>query len=518
MVRIAHPRQIAAHTPNKPALIIADTGEQLSYGDLVENADRAAQLFSSMGLVEGDTIALFLENHIRYPELCWAAKNSGITYACIARHSSVEDAAYVVENSDAKLLISSTALSEVALAVAEQLGESCQYLMLDGAEPPFLPYEAALENCPARALEGRRRGPSMLYSSGTTGRPKGVRIPLPEESPEQPPMRLKLLEHHYRMDSSTVLINPGPFYHAAPGRFMISLQRLGGTTIAFQKFDAQATLEAIQTFQATHGLFVPTMFVRMLRLSPELREQYDVSSLRCVVHLAAPCPIPVKEQMIAWWGPIIEEMYGGTESVGHTFITSDEWLTHKGSVGRPAKGCEIKILAEDGQEQPPGQPGVIYMRNGNHFEYHKDAEKTKGVFIAGNWATLGDIGYLDSDGYLYLTDRKAHMIVSGGVNIYPQEAESILSCHPAIEDVAVIGIPNAEFGEEVKAVVQTREPVRDKAALEADIIAYCRSRLSAVKCPRSVDFVDELPRNEAGKLVKRLIKAKYWEGHASALI
>ncbi len=358
----------------------------------------------------------------------------------------------------------------------------------------------------------------MLYSSGTTGRPKGVRTPLPDEPPEQPPLRLALLEQHYRMDAETVLVNPGPFYHAAPGRFMISLQRLGGTVVAFRKFDAEATLAAIDQHKASHGLFVPTMFIRMFRLDDRIKSRYRLDSLRCVVHLAAPCPVAVKEQMIQWWGPIIEEMYGGTEAVGHTFINSQEWLAHKGSVGRPSGACQVRILGDDGSDQPPLKPGVVYMRNGNRFEYHKDSEKTKGVFIEGDWATLGDIGYLDEEGYLYLTDRKAHMIVSGGENIYRQEAENILYSHPAVADVAVIGVPNDEFGEEVKAVVQARFPVKDAGVLERDIIAYCRQHLSPVKCPRSVDFVAELPRNEAGKLVKRLLRDQYWQGRDSRLV
>jgi long-chain acyl-CoA synthetase len=518
MVNILHPRAVASHFPEKAALIIADTGESLSYATLVANSDRAAQLFAAMGLVEGDTIALFLENHISFPELCWAAKNSGITYACIGRQSSVSDASYIVENSGAKLLVSSSTLREVALAVSARCGDKVQYLMLDGVSAPYLPYESMRDDMPALPLAGRRRGPSMLYSSGTTGQPKGVKTPLPDEAPEIPPRRLAMLQHYYGLDADTVLVNPGPFYHAAPGRFMISLQRLGGTTVAFKKFDAEATLAAIETYRATHGLYVPTMFIRMLRLDKAVRESYSSEHLSCVIHLAAPCPIPVKEQMIAWWGPVIQEMYGGTEAVGHTFINSNQWLAHKGSVGLPAKGCEIRIIAEDGRDLEANAIGAIYMRNGNQFEYHGDSAKTKGVFIDGGWATLGDIGYLDDDGYLYLTDRKAHMIVSGGVNIYPQETENILYGHPQIADVAVIGVPHDEFGEEVKAVVQVRGELNNPVELEKNIINYCRQHLSPIKCPRSVDFVDELPRNEAGKLVKRIVRDAYWQGRNSKLV
>ena len=518
-MRLLHPRSQAEITPNKPALILADTGESISYSELVARADRAAQLFQRLGLQQGDTIAIWLENHIRYPELCWAAKNSGITYACISSQASVADAAYIVENSDAKLLISSRNLAEFALPVARNSNTELRCLMLDGAEAPFESYEFLLEQEQATPLKDRRRGPSMLYSSGTTGRPKGVRTALLDEGPEIPPRRFAMLQQRYGLAEDTVMVCPGPFYHAAPGRFMMSVQRAGGSFIGFRRFDAQATLEAIETYQATHGLFVPTMFVRLLELPAPMRERYTRTTLRCVLHLGAPCPAPVKERMIAWWGPIIEEMYGGTEAVGHTMIDSQEWLRHKGSVGKPAPGCRIRIVDEADRELPPFQQGLVYLSNGNRFEYYKDEEKTRGAMREDGWGTLGDIGYLDDEGYLYLTDRQSHMIISGGVNIYPQEAENVLYAHPAVADVAVIGVPHEEFGEEVKAVVQPRHyPVDNPQALEADIIAFCRAQLSRIKCPRSVDFVEQLPRSEAGKLVKHLVKERYWAGRTSRLI
>jgi long-chain acyl-CoA synthetase len=514
MLPIYHPRFYAAQTPDRPALIMADSGESVSYRELVDNADRAAQLFMRLGLQQGDTIAIHLENQLRYPELCWAAKNSGITYACISSQASVDDAAYIVDNCDAKLLISSKTLANTAVAVANRSRAGLHCLMIDDVVAPFKSYEQLLARESALPLTGRRRGPSMLYSSGTTGRPKGVRTPLHDEPPEAPPQRLAMLLREYGLSPDTVLINPGPFYHAAPGRFMMSVQRTGGTVIGFRKFDAQSTLQAIQAYRATHGVFVPTMFIRMLKLPHEQRH-YDLSSLRCVIHAAAPCPIPTKEQMIHWWGPIIAEIYSGTEAVGHTVINSTEWLQHKGSVGRPTAGCNLRILDETGHDLPPFTPGNIYMSNGHHFEYYKDAEKTRGVFTADDWATLGDIGYLDNDGYLYLTDRQAHMIISGGVNIYPQEAENILAAHPEVADVAVIGVPNDEFGEEVKAVVQPMIWPTDREALATQLIQYCRATLSPIKCPRSVDFVQELPRSEAGKLLKRELRKRYWSDGSS---
>jgi long-chain acyl-CoA synthetase len=510
-----HPRFHATQQPDRPALVMADSGLSISYGEMVANADRAAQLFQRLGLTEGDTIAIHLENQLRYPELCWAAKNSGITYACVSSQSSVDDAAYIADNCDAKLLISSKALADVAVPVALRGGTDLRCLMIDGAVLPFQSYEELIAREPAVPLPGRRRGPSMLYSSGTTGRPKGVRTPMPDDPPETPPRRLAMLIREYGLATDTVMVNPGPFYHSAPGRFMMSVHRTGGTVIGFRKFDAEATLHAIQKYRVTHGVFVPTMFIRMLKLPANARERYDLSSLRCAIHMAAPCPIPIKEQMIGWWGPFIEELYGGTEAFGHTFINSEEWLAHKGSVGRPTAGCRIRILDEAGNDVPPFTPGVIFMFNGPRFEYHKDPQKTRGVITADGWATFGDIGYLDNEGYLYLTDRQAHMIISGGVNIYPQEAENILATHPAVADVAVIGVPHPEFGEEVKAVVQPTKWPEDPSALAQELMRHCRVTLSALKCPKSVDFVDALPRTEAGKLLKRELRKRYWKEGSS---
>ena len=505
-----HPRFHATRDPDKPALIMADSGAAISYGEMVANADRAAQLFQRLGLQQGDTIAIHLENQLRYPELCWAAKNSGISYACVSSQSSVDDAAYIVQNSDAKLFVSSAALANVAVPVARRSQSKLLCLMVGGAVSPFQSYEDLIRSEPATALTGRYRGPSMLYSSGTTGRPKGVRTPIPNEAPEVPPQRLNMFVDRYRLAADTMLVNPGPFYHAAPGRFMMSVHRTGGTVVAFRKFDPETTLRAIQQYRATHGVFVPTMFIRMLKLPDETRARMDLSSMRCAIHLAAPCPIPVKEQMIRWWGPVIEELYGGTEAFGHTVISSEEWLAHKGSVGRPVSGCSVRIRDDAGNDLPAFTPGIIFMFNGNRFEYHKDAEKTRDAVTQDGWATFGDIGYLDHEGYLYLTGRQAHMIISGGVNIYPQEAENVLATHPAVADVAVIGVPHPELGEEVKAVVQPTQWPEDPQKLAAELISYCRATLTPLKCPRSVDFVTALPRTDTGKMLKRELRKRYW--------
>ena len=505
-----HPRAVAEEEPDRPALIMADRGQSISYRELVERSDRAANLFASLGLVEGDTVAFLLENDIRYPELIWAAKNSGIRYVCVSTHLNGLDAAYVVGDCGAKLLVTSWAMRGVAAEALAGLSSCPALLMIDGAEPPFAAYEAALERQPATPPSGRRRGPSMLYSSGTTGRPKGVKTLIPEAPPETPPQRYPMLLQQYGFGADTVLVNPGPFYHAAPNRFMVSVMRAGGTVIGFSAFDPAAVLAALGRFRVTHGFFVPTMFGRMLKLDEATRAAVDTSSLRHAIHAAAPCPVEVKRAMIRWWGPVIAELYGGTEAFGHTFINSEEWLAHPGSVGRAAQGCSIKIVDEAGHRLQLGQRGRIMMANGLRVEYHGDDAKTGALYDDEGYASLGDVGYLDGDGYLYLTDRESHMIIVGGVNIYPQEAEAVLEQHPAIADVAVIGVPDADMGEAVKAVVQLHSPGAGDAELAEDILAFCRARLSLHKCPRSVDFVASLPRNEVGKLVKRTLRASYW--------
>jgi fatty-acyl-CoA synthase len=314
----------------------------------------------------------------------------------------------------------------------------------------------------------------------------------------------------------TVYLSPAPLYHAAPIVYSTSMQRLGATVVVIEKFDPERCLELIEQYQVSHTQMVPTMFVRMLRLPDDVRNKYDVSSLQMVVHAAAPFPVPVKRQMLDWWGPIIHEYYAGTEDIGSTFIMASEWLEHPGSVGRPMDECHI--VGEDGEELPPGQPGAVYFAGGRPFEYHNDPEKTASITNDKGWRTLGDIGYLDEDGYLYLTDRQAHMIISGGVNIYPQEAENVLAAHPSVADVAVIGVPDPEMGEAVKAVVQAMDPAAAGPDLAAELLEACRVELATYKCPKTVDFVDDLPRDDSGKLMKRLLRESYWEGHGASRV
>jgi acyl-CoA synthetase (AMP-forming)/AMP-acid ligase II len=357
----------------------------------------------------------------------------------------------------------------------------------------------------------------MLYSSGTTGRPKGVKRALSGGPFDTPSPNHELTRKLYGFDTDTVYLSPAPLYHAAPLVFSTAVMSFGGTVIVMEHFDAEQALKLIERHRVTASQWVPTMFVRLLRLPDTVRRKYTLGSHRVAVHAAAPCPVEIKRQMIEWWGPIIREYYAGSEGNGFVVIDSPDWLAHPGSVGRAVLG-ELRILAEDGTEQPPGVPGAIYFANGPAFEYHNDPDKTRGAYSPQGWSTLGDVGYLDQDGYLFLTDRKAYMIISGGVNVYPQEAENVLTGHPQVVDVAVFGVPNEEFGEEVKAVVQPIDMALATPQFAQELIAYCRARLADVKCPRSIDFDPELPRHPTGKLYKRLLRDRYWANRTSRII
>ncbi|WP_199699179.1 AMP-binding protein [Oleomonas cavernae] len=353
----------------------------------------------------------------------------------------------------------------------------------------------------------------MLYSSGTTGRPKGIKVALSGLPFGSPNTLFMLASALYGPSEGTIYLSPAPLYHAAPLRFSMTMMRFGGSVVVMEHFDPEEYLALIEKHRVTHSQVVPTMFARLLKLDPAVRGKYDVSSLQCIIHAAAPCPIPVKEQMIAWWGPIIHEYYAGTEGNGFCACNSAEWLAHKGTVGRPLFGVP-HIVDDEGKELPAFEPGTIYFSDGTEFQYHNDPEKTASSRNDKGWSTLGDIGYLDADGFLFLTDRKANMIISGGVNIYPQEAENLLITHPKVADVAVFGVPDPDWGEAVKAVVQPADMADAGPALEAELIAFCRENLSHVKCPKTVDFEAELPRHPTGKLYKRLLKDRYWQGEA----
>ena len=513
---MTHPAIHARTHPDKPAYIMAGSGETVTYGQLDARSNQGAQLFRAHGLKPGDHIALFLENNARFFEICWAAQRAGLYYTAISSRLTAAEAAYIANDCGARLFIADRALAPVANLLPPLLPGVGPCFMVGGIEPGYASWETAVAAQPASPVADEVAGYDMLYSSGTTGRPKGIKVPFAGEPVAAVTALVQLSQALYGIDFETRYLSPAPLYHAAPLRFNMVVMRMGGTSVIMEHFDAEDYLRLVEHYQISHSQLVPTMFVRMLKLPPSARRRHDTSSLRCAIHAAAPCPVQIKEEMIAWWGPILREYYGGTEGNGLVAINSEEWLAHKGSVGRAVLG-EVRILGEDGAVLPPGSPGAVYFANGRDFVYHNDPEKTRQAYDARGWSTLGDVGYLDAEGYLYLTDRKAYMIISGGVNIYPQETEDVLLGHPLVADAAVFGVPSERFGEEVKAVVQPLDPTAGGPALEAELIAYCRERLSPIKCPRSVDFAAELPRHPTGKLYKRLLRDRYWAGHTGRI-
>ncbi len=507
-----YPDLIARQTPNKPAYIMAESGVSVSFQALSDASNRGAQLFRQLGLNVGDHIALMLENHPRFLEICWAAQRAGLYYTAISHRLQVDEVDYILKDCEAKCFITSFAQRDVAATLAQKPGALKNAYMLDGVIAGYQSWEQAVAAQPAQPVADECEGIDMLYSSGTTGRPKGIKVPLSGAPLGTPSALFGLMQALYFSGGADMCyLSPAPLYHAAPLRYNMSFMRTGSTCIIMEKFDPEHALQLIEKHRITHCQMVPTMFIRMLKLPESVRKNYDTSSLKVVIHAAAPCPVEIKEKMIEWWGPIIHEYYAGTEGNGFTAINSIEWLTHKGSVGRSILG-ELKIVDDEtGEEVPQGEIGTVYFANGPVFEYHNAPEKTQDSTNNKGWTTLGDVGYVDEEGYLYLTDRKAYMIISGGVNIYPQEAEDILVTHPKVADVAVFGVPNEEFGEEVKAVVQPANWSDVGPELEQELIAYCRSKLSHIKCPKSIDFEKELPRHATGKLYKRLLKDRYWK-------
>lgn len=491
------------------------SGYSQSFKELNDSANRLSQLLRSIGLQPGDHIALCLENHDRYLEILWGCHFAGLVYTATSSRLTSQELAYIINDCGAKAFITSKYKADQAAEIVADTPLVGLRLMLDGTIPGYESYESAVADQPVEPLPNRIAGFDMLYSSGTTGQPKGITKPFIEQDLEETPSSVApMLGMLFGFTESSVYLSPAPMYHAAPLRFTMAAQSVGSTAVVMEHFDPEDFLSAVQKHSVTHSQVVPTMFVRLLKLEESIRSKFDVSSLQAVIHAAAPCPIPVKKQMIEWFGPIIHEYYAGTEGNGFVYCNSDMWLAHEGTVGMPI-GCTLHIVGENGEELSKFDSGTIYFEGGAEFQYHNDPEKTKGSRHSKGWSTLGDVGYLDDDGFLYLTDRKAYMIISGGVNIYPQEAENALVTHPKVIDVAVFGVPNDEFGEEVKAVVQpvTMPPTDEQAKeLEKELIAYCRSQLADIKCPRSVDFRTELPRHPTGKLYKRILKDEYWKG------
>lgn len=493
---------------------MGSTGQAQSFAQLDAAANQLSQLFYATGLRPGDHVAICMENHPRYLEVMWGCHYAGLVYtACSSRLTSAE-LEYILNDCTAKVFITSKYKADQAAEIVGATPNVDLRLMLDGVIDGYESYEDAVSRQSSEPLELRIAGTDMLYSSGTTGRPKGVMrefTPLPLV--DTPGSVTGVLTMLFGVTDETIYLSPAPLYHAAPLRFCMSAQAIGATVIVMEHFDPEQYLALIEKHHVTATQVVPTMFVRMMKLPHDARTKYDVRSMKCIIHAAAPCPIPVKKGIINWFGPVVHEYYAGTEGNGFVYCNSEMWLAHEGTVGTPI-GCTVHICDDNGDDVAAYESGTIYFEGGGTFEYHNDAEKTASSRHARGWSTLGDVGYLDVDNFLYLTDRKAYMIISGGVNIYPQEAENVLVTHPKVLDVAVFGVPNEDFGEEVKAVVQ---PVVMPASAEqarmlaAELIQYCRSELADVKCPRTIDFRTELPRHPTGKLYKRLLKDEYWK-------
>ena len=508
-----HPSITAQTYPHKPAIIMGDSGELVTYRQLDQRSNQGAQLFRSLGLRTGDHVGMMLENTRQFLEIAWAAQRSGIIFTPISTHLKQAEAAYILENCGARLFIGSLALADIAeQIIAAAPGQIAHFYMVGGIRPGFESWEEAIDLQPATRIADESNGVPMLYSSGTTGQPKGVFVPPADTDVNTPHALASSMGVAFGFCEETVYLSPAPLYHAAPLHYCMMVTFQGGTVVVMEKFEAERALQLIQEHRVTHSQWVPIMFIRMLKLPQQVRERYDISSMQFAIHAAAPCPIEVKEKMIEWWGPVIVEYYAASEGIGVTIIDSANWLTHKGSVG-PALVGELHILDDDGNELPPGEVGTIYFGGQQaSFNYHNEPEKTAGAYNEKGWATTGDVGYVDKDGFLYLTDRKNFMIISGGVNIYPQEIENLLITHPKIADVAVFGIPHEEFGEQVKAVVQPMNwaDATDEVAIE--IMEWLRDKLSHIKMPRSLDFHPKLPRMDNGKLYKRHLVDEYRGG------
>lgn len=510
-----HPRIHAGSQPDKVAIIMAADDHELTYRGLEARANQGAHALRGLGLKNGDAVAICCDNRLAFFEVYWAAQRAGLVLVLLSARLKTDEIAYIVNDSEARAIIVSDAMAETArnLVAAKREMPSVTEVVSIGPVDALPDWNALCEAQAATPVADEEIGGRMVYSSGTTGRPKGLKFASATGSPIQPNPGALLFEKFYGLGKDTVYLSPAPLYHSAPMGMTAGIQAVGGTAVVLPKFEPEAFLEAIERFRITATMVVPTMFVKLLELPEEVRSRYDLSSLKTVIHAAAPCPIPIKQAMLEWLGPIIEEFYSGSEGVGHVTINSHEWLKHVGSVGRAVIG-QIRICDDDGNELPQGEIGTIYFSGTKPVSYHNDPAKTASARnpLHPDWSTMGDVGRLDEEGYLYLSDRKDFMIISGGVNIYPQEIENLLITHPAVADVAVFGVPNATFGEEVKAVVQPKDWSTAGDTLAAQLQQFCRDNLADIKCPRSVDFERELPRAETGKLYKKELRARYLPG------
>ena len=517
-----YPDKYAAKNPERAAFIMASSGQSVSYAEFEMRANRMAHLLCAEGLGQRDHFSIMMENNDRYLEACAAGERTGLYYTCINSYLTADELAYILDNSESQILITSMLKLGVAIDAVAQSNKVRKVLVVDAGANQlpegFEDYATACQSFPVTPIDNERLGTAMLYSSGTTGRPKGIIRPLPEQPPAEALPIFDFLGQlwHYREDM--VYLSPAPLYHSAPQAAVNLTIRQGGTVIIMERFDPEAYLSLIEQYTATHSQLVPTMFSRMLKLPEALRKSYDLSSLEIAVHAAAPCPVMVKQQMIEWWGPIIHEYYGATEGLGFSACNTEEWLAHPGTVGKIVLG-ELSVLDDEMQPLPQGSPGTLWFKTATEFEYHNDAEKTaEATSPDGEMTTVGDVGYLDEDGFLFLTDRKTFMIISGGVNIYPQESEDLLIAHPKVADAAVFGVPNVDLGEEVKAVIQVVPGTAEEESLTQELLDYLAEHLSRQKIPRSIDYIAEMPRLPTGKLYKRLLRDQYWGEGQSRIV
>ena len=503
-----HPITHAQARPDHPAIIMAGSGKTVSYGEMDAYANRFSQLMRARGLNRGDHVAILMENNADYLQLVWGAQRCGIMMVPISTRLTAPEICYILDDAGAKLLITTHAFDEVMQDIRRECA-GVPVLLVGGSGEECL--EDALAAQPAEPIADPLPGQYMLYSSGTTGRPKGIRPAPPDDDDVlavTPLVGLAVMGVGWPTDGSMIYLSPAPLYHAAPLGWCTTAHRLGATIVVMEKFDPETALAAIEKYKVTDSQWVPTHFVRMLKLDPSIRTKYDLSSHQRAIHAAAPCPVPVKREMIEWWGPIIVEYYAGSEGIGMTLIKSEDWLAHPGSVGRAIHGV-LHVCDADGNEVPAGTDGLLYFENDKIPTYHNDPEKTRDAMHPKGWMTLGDIGHVDGDGFLYLTDRKSHMIISGGVNIYPQEIENLLVTHEKVIDAAVIGAPCPDFGEKVVAVVQPMDMGEAGEALEAELRDFLSPQLAKIKMPKLFDFRAQLPREANGKLYKRELRDEY---------
>ena len=484
----------------KSAVILHPSGTVVTFAELESRANRLAHYLRRAGLVTGDAVAILMENNEHVHAAMWAARRGGLYYTMVNSHLSAAEIAYIIADSGAKAVISSEAMR----GVCRQLVCPPVALIADEDLAGWQRYPECVAAMPSTPIAGECDGQLLQYSAGSTGRPKGIRRPL---NAARSGLSTPVFEA-LGVTRDSVYLSPAPTYHTAPAMWTMAAQGVGATTVVMESFDAERALDCIQRYGVTHAQFVPAMFVRMLRLPEATRRRFDVSSLQRVVHAAAPCPPAIKREMIDWWGPIVDEYYGSSEGAGISFIRAEDWLERPGSVGKPMLGVP-HILDESGSELPTGQIGEIHYEGGYPFEYLNDRAKTAASRTPEGWVTVGDVGYVDDDGYLFLTDRRNHMIIAGGVNIYPQETENELVSHPLIVDAAVFGVPDDVMGQSVKAVVELVDPTQAGEALAAELIAWLRDRIAHYKCPRSISFEGKLPRTDAGKLYKQPLIDKY---------